>query len=227
MPRTASPAPIFTTFGLLLLLVAGSVPAFAGKNPEAKFILHLASYSTKNTCQAGRLTDYKRVVTKGGLYPAKYTAYVLVVDGSDAGISGCQFGIAFNDTLKKGVDIIDWQECSLFNWPMQGWPSESLTGNLLTWNQDTDCDTTGIRVAGYFYLTAFTPDRLQLIPRPVDNKAAVASCGITPSSRGEVIDFISSDNLGFIDFGGGEGYNPWDPKQNLGRFRKGKSEPQK
>ena len=217
-PRLTWMASVF----LVSALFSGG-PVFAGTNPNAKFILHLVPYSTKNTCETGLSRSFDKVVTKGDLFPAKYTAYVLVVDGSTTGISGVQFGIAFNDTVEKGVDVIDWQECSLFNWPMQGWPTESMTGNLLTWNQETDCDTTGVSVAGYFYLTAHTPDRLQIIARPVDNKAAVAACGIRTDSRQEVIDFVHSDNLGFVEFGGGEGYNPWNPKQNLGKFRKSKS----
>jgi hypothetical protein len=209
-------------FGLGILTVP---PVHAGKNPDAKLILHLVPYTTKNTCLNGEPASAAAVVTKGSLYPARYTAYVVIVDGSNAGFSGCQFGIAFNDTLNKGVDVNEWQECSLFNWPMPGWPVESRTGNLLTWNQDTDCDTSGVRVAGYFDLTAHGPDRLSLIVRPVDGKAAVASCGITPASRSEVIDLISPDNLGFVDFGGGEGYNPWDPRQNLARFKQSSSAP--
>jgi hypothetical protein len=220
-----SPRLTWIASALLVLVSAVSLagPASAGKNPNAKFLLHLVPYSTKNTCETGVVRSFDKVVTRGDLFPAKYTAYVLVVDGSNAGISGVQFGIAFNDSLEKGVDIIDWQECSLFNWPMQGWPTESMTGNLCTWNQETDCDTSGVRVAGYFYLTAHSRDRLQIIARPVDNKAAVAACGIRTDSRTEVLDLIHSDNMGFVEFGGGEGYNPWDPKQNLGRFRKSKS----
>lgn len=209
--------------GLFLLALGFHVPepAEAGKNPNAKLILHLVPYSNKNTCLNGQPGSAAEVVTKGDLYPARYTAYVIIVDGSTAGFSGCQFGIAFNDTLNRGVDINEWQECSLFNWPMPGWPVESRTGNLLTWNQDNDCDTSGVRVAGYFDLTAHSPDRFSIIVRPVDGKAAVASCGITPASRNEVIDLIPAENMGFVDFGGGAGYNPWDPRQNLGRFKQG------
>ena len=50
---------------------------------------------------------------------------------------------------------------------------------------------------------------------PVDIKAAVAVGGIESNSREEVIDIIQSDNMGFVEFGGGEGYNPWNPKQTL------------
>lgn len=205
--------------GLLFLafLLMPAWPAAAGPNPNAKLILHAVPQSNRNTCLKGRVESPDSVVTAVGLYPLKYTVYALIVDGTPGkGIVGCQFGIAFNDTLKRGVDVIDWQECSLLNWPSVGFPDESGTGNLMTWNQDTDCDTTGMRVAGYFYVTAYSPDRLKLIPRPADGIAAVSCCGIEPGSKNaDVLDIIGPDNLGFIDFGGGPGYNPWDPKQNL------------
>jgi len=207
--------------GLAGSLLVPAVPASAGKNPRAKIILHLVPYSNRNTCASGRITNPSSVRTSGDLFPAKYTAYVLIVDGTPgAGISACQFGIAYNDTVKKGVDIIDWQECSLFNWPMPGWPVESLTGNLLAWNQETDCDSSGIRVAGYFYLTAYSRDRLLIIPRPADRMAAVATCGLTPGSKNaDALDVIPAEDMGFADFGGGLGYNPWDPRQNLSRLK--------
>lgn len=220
IPRSPLPRLLLAAFLAGSLLVP-AIPASAGKNPRVKLILHLVPFSNKNTCATGRITNPATVRTSGDLFPAKYTAYVLVVDGTPgAGIAACQFGIAYNDTARKGVDIIDWQECSLFNWPMPGWPAESLTGNLLAWNQETDCDSSGIRVAGYFYLTAYSPDRLQIIPRPVDRMAAVVSCGVTASSKNaEVQDIIPSEDLGFADFGGGHGYNPWDPRQNLSRLK--------
>jgi hypothetical protein len=212
----------------LFLLLAPSA-GDAGKNPDAKIILNVVPKSNRNTCAAGRVTSHESVVTRGDLHPAVYTVYALVVDGKvGGGISGCQFGIAFNDTIGKGVDIIDWQECSVFNWPTQGWPTESLTGNMLTWNQDTDCDTTGIRVAGYFYVTAYTPGRLSVIARPADGIAAVAGCGIEPGTKNvDVVDVIPTENLGFADFGGGTGYNPWDPRQNLFRIAKPDFSPRK
>lgn len=215
----------FPALALLFLAIGASVlaarPALAGKNPNAKLLLHLVPYNNRATCAGGRMVTADKIVTKGDLFPARYTAYALVVDGTPgAGISGVQFGLAFNDTLKKGVDILDWQECSLFNFPTEGWPTESFTGNLLTWNQINDCDSTGIRVAGYFYVTAYSPDRLRLIPRPVDNQASVISCGVTTSTPNEeVIDVIPTEDLGFVDFGGGPGYNPWDPRQNLKRLK--------
>jgi hypothetical protein len=211
------------TLGLLGLAVLFPRPAAAGGNPNAKIILHLVPWNNRHTCTAGELKNPAQVVTKGDLFPARYAAYALIADGNPGqGISGVQFGISFNDTLKKGVDIIDWQECSLFNWPMPGWPVETATGNLLTWNVVTDCDSSGFRVAGFFYLTAYSPDRLRIVPRPADNVAAVIDCLKNGSKNEDCLDVIPVENLGFVDFGGGEGYNPWDPKQNVLRLKKPK-----
>ncbi|MDZ4805222.1 MAG: hypothetical protein SGI90_10205 [Candidatus Eisenbacteria bacterium] len=206
---------------LAVLMTLSGSNARAGGNPNAKIILHVVPWNNRHTCTAGQLERPDQVVTKGDLFPARYAVYALVVDGTPGeGISGVQFGITFNDSTKKGVDIIDWQECSLFNWPMPGWPVENATGNLLTWNVVTDCDSSGFRVAGFFYLTAYSPDRLRVVPRPADNMAAVIDCLKNGSKNEDCLDVLPMENLGFVDFGGGEGYNPWDPKQNLLRMRK-------
>lgn len=212
--------------GLLLGLasLAATLPfaraTFAGGNPNAKIILHAVPWSNRHTCAAGLLSRPEQVVTKADLFPARYAVYALVVDGTPGvGIAGLQFGIAFNDTLKNGVDVLDWQECSLFNWPMPGWPTEAFTGNLLTWNVINDCDTSGVRVAGFFYVTAYSPDRLRIIPRPADAKAAVVDCLKQGKQDKDALDIIPDAHLGYIDFGGGDGYNPWDPKQNILRLR--------
>lgn len=206
---------------LLALTVTGTPdPARAGRNPDTKMIVHLVPFSNRSTCLNGRLDKPEQAVTKGDLFPAKYIAYVLLADGAPgAGFAGCQFGIAYDDSSRRGVDILDWTECSLFNWPEPGWP-DAGTGNMLTWNQQTDCDTTGMRVVGYFTVTAYSPDRLRLIPRPADGRAAVIACGIRNIDKDvDTIDKITPENLGFVDFGGGPGYNPWNPKENLSRLR--------
>lgn len=197
-----------------------ATPAIAGRNPNTKMVLHLVPFSNRSTCLNGRLDKPEQVVTKGDLFPAKYIAYVLIADATPGvGVTGCQFGIAYNDSAKSGVDILDWTECTLFNWPEADWP-DSGTGNLLTWNQQTDCDTTGMRVVGYFTVAAYSPDRLSLIARPSDGRAAVIACGVTNIDKdSDTIDKVIPENLGFVDFGGGPGYNPWNPKENLARIK--------
>jgi hypothetical protein len=210
-------------FGAVVAAAALAVPraALAGPNPLAKIILHAVPWNNRLTCAAGQPAGPEQVVTKADLFPARYAVYALVVDGTPGvGISGVQFGIAYNDTLKRGVDVLDWQECSLFNWPTPGWPTESFTGNLLTWNSLVDCDTTGIRVAGFFYVTAYSPDRLRVIPRPVDSRAAVVDCMKQSNKAKDTEDLVPDEHLGYVDFGGGDGYNPWDPRQSLLNLRK-------
>ena len=146
IPRVSRILSAFLFLALVGTLPGAVRPAMAGRNPNAKFVLHLVPFTNRSTCLSGRITKPAAAVTQGDLFPAKYIAYVLIVDGTpSAGFAGCQFGIGYNDSTERGVDILDWNECSLFNWPEQDWP-DAGTGNLLTWNQETDCDTTGIRV---------------------------------------------------------------------------------
>jgi hypothetical protein len=151
--------------------------------------------------------------------PQSYYGYVLITDFDlNQGLAGVQFGISYDDSAKHGVDILSWQSCALYEWPMDGWPA-SETGNLLTWNQAEDCQEVAPLSVGFFYLTAYSPDRLKLIPRPVDSMACVAVCGLTASKTKELVDVLKPESLGWVDFGEGSGYNPWDPKQDLGKLK--------
>jgi len=217
---------------LLALCIALLVSAFlapgsvqAKVNPNGKLVLHLVPISKqkkkrKNTCFEHGVRSAADVLTEGKLYPQHYLAYVLIADfDTTQGITGVQFGISYDDSLERGVDIFSWQHCTLYEWPMDDWPAAN-TGNLLTWNQRDDCQKTEPLTVGFFYLTAYSPDRLKLIPRPVDGLARIAACGINGVNSNEKLDDIKAENLGWVDFGGGKGYNPWDPDQNLLNLRK-------
>jgi hypothetical protein len=118
------------------------------------------------------------------------------------------------------VDILFWQNCALYEWPVDEWPDRSGTGNLLTWNMVNDCQVKVPIPVGFFFLTAYSPDRLKLIPRPVDGLAKVAVCGVSETVKaGETSNDVDIDNLGWVDFGEGDGYNPWDPEKNLKNLR--------
>lgn len=201
---------------LLTLTFAMPMSVQAGPSPDAKLVLHLvpAPEGVRPGCYNHAVTQATEVVTAG---PAakRYYAYVLIADvDTTAGIAGVQFGISYNDTEGEGVDVISWQECSLYNFHLEDWPG-SNTGNLLTWAQNTDCQTTPVVVAGYFVLEVHGPDRFKLIPRPVDGLIQVAACGIGANNASEKVDTLPVEQLGWIDFVTGEGYNPWDPKQNI------------
>ena len=209
--------------GLAAVLAAGlPEPSQAGPNANAKIILHLVPVVARRSvgCYSNIPKDSKSPVTAGDLKPQSYYAYVLVADfNAQEGLAGVQFGISYDDSAKVGVDIHSWQSCALYEWPMDAWPA-SETGNLLTWNQAEDCQEKDPLSVGFFYLTAYSVDRFKLIPRPVDNLAVVAVCGLTASNNKDLVDTIIPENLGWVDFGGGKGYNPWDPGQNLKNLQK-------
>jgi len=217
-----------TQRGTLSGLFAGAVfiPLFAatgaaGPNPDATLILHLVQAETVKSvsCRSHEVTDCSQVVTAGELN-VDYYAYVMAADLDTAtGIAGVQFGISYDDSLGRGVDILDvgWQYCTLLEWPMEDWPRAN-TGDLLTWNQQTDCQRGYPVVVGYFTLVAHSPDRFRIIPRPVDGLARVSACGLNTVNAPEKLDDVKLENLGWVDFGGyggGKGYNPCDPNQNL------------
>ena len=198
------------------VLFASAEPGRAEVNPDAKLLLHLvpAPEGTVPGCYRHHFTGPEGAVTAGEV-GKRYFAYVMIADvDPEEGIAGVQFGVHYDGEEGSGVDIDSWQECSLYQWHLEDWPS-SDTGNLLTWSQVDDCQRTVPVVVGYFTLYVHSPDRFQIIPRPVDGLAQVAACGIKGTNADEKLDVVRSENLGWVEFGGGKGYNPWDPKQNL------------
>jgi hypothetical protein len=206
------------------MMIAGPAPgrATAGVSPDAKIVVHLVPVEKRvkrmNICGRHGVEGLSDVVTRGETGQG-YLAYVLVTDfDTETGIAGAQFGISYNDSAEVGVDIIYWQNCTLYEWPMDGWPG-SETGNLLTWNQMSDCQGTEPLVIGLFHLTAHSQDRFKIIPRPVDGLARLAACGVNSINSNDKLDTLKPENLGWVDFGSGDGYNPWDPEQNLIELR--------
>jgi hypothetical protein len=208
-------------FFVLTALTFASAPVLAGPNEDAKLVLHVVPTETRRGggCFSDLPEDAKDLSTAAKLHPQNYFAYVLITDFSiQRGLAGVQFGISYDDSVGRGVDITSWQNCALYQWEMENWPA-SGTGNLLTWDQAEDCQETAPLPVGFFFLTAYSEDRLKLIPRPVDGLARVAMCGLTVG-RKTTLDNIKAENLGWIDFGKGPGYNPWDPEQNLLNIQK-------
>jgi len=204
-----------------LLLGVPTVQSSAGPNQDATLILHLVPVDSlkRPSCKAHGISDCKEVITSGEL-EVEYYAYLMAANLDTAtGIAGVQFGISYDDSVGRGVDVLEagWQYCTLLEWPTPDWPRAN-TGDLLTWHQNTDCQHSSPVVVGYFRLIAHSPDRFRIIPRPVDNLACVSACGMNTINSSEKIDNLKVENLGWVDFGGyggGKGYNPCDPEQNL------------
>jgi hypothetical protein len=200
------------------------------RNTDAKLVLHLVpeGSSKRLSCFSHGVEGFEDVVTHGALTtpdgePAGYLAYVLVGDfETDVGVTAIQFGIAYDPREDSGVDVEGWQDCALLEFHAEDWP-EAGSGNLLTWNQVNDCQTEVPVVVGFFHIRVHGSDQFKLIPRPVDNKAVIVGCGLSPGNFAELQVDLKLENLGHAGFGESTGYNPWNPDENIldirSRFR--------
>jgi len=221
--RRVSPLSRSRAFGALLLGALLFLPGTvrAGFNPDVKMFVHLVPETPdlRLNCFNHGVSGYEDVVVHGeaptaGEAPRAYLAYVLIGGfDTEQGITGTQFGIAYDPEPHSGIDVDGWQDCALYEWHLEDWPLAG-TGNLLTWSQEDDCQKTEPLVVGFFHLLVYSPDRFILIKRPADERVSIAACGITSSNTKDHIDDVVPRNLGFAGFGTKQGYNPWDPKEN-------------
>lgn len=196
--------------------------AFAGANQQAKIVLHLARHRVSDG-DGCNLSDAhpscSSIRTNGLLYMAVYFAYLLVVDGSQAGgIAAVHCGVSFNPGAASGLDVFTWTSCGDVELPRHGWP-ESGGGNTIAWDTETRCQQLEpggpgsgvVACAGYFYCAAKFDDRFSIGPNPFTGVAFVRDCS-------GVIDTLDSPTahrepypLGYADFsvaGTAPGYNP-------------------
>ena len=196
-----STAPLVIALALMSLSVATPVHAvpFDG-NP--KILLHLATTTTKNQCAAGSLADCTTAQVSGLSSGSYYFAYVLTAKGSMPNVAGAQFGVTYQDgeiddiADGQGIDIFEWRLCATLQFASVGvreWP-RPLSGNLITWDAVTYCQSAETAVLGYFYLGCYgAGDTLHLIPRPADGLAKLANCG-------SVERILISTDLGSVAF---------------------------
>lgn len=185
---------------LAAALVLGSIAGFAAPahavpwDNKPKLLLHLKALTTKNACTWGNVTDCQAdVVTSGTVGNAGgpfYYMYVLVANGAfrstalggnDLGIAGLQLGIDYAAD-GSGLQVFGWTLCASLQFTLSGadaWPNPH-SGNLITWNAEPGpgslCQKGEVSIAGYIYCAAYGPDKVSLIPRPVDGLAKVADC---------------------------------------------------
>jgi hypothetical protein len=102
-----------------------------------------------------------------------------------------RFGIAYDGASESGVDISSWTACNAaLEFPYGGWPAAG-SGNTVIW-ESADCTPVlagqyYMFVAGYFQLTAHTPDELSLRPHPLSN-LFVVDCGGNEDALTSIVD---------------------------------------
>ena len=165
-----------------------------------KILAHIRPVTTKNACNAANLANCMDAVTEGSiLTPSNpgpfYFVHVLAARGSSPSVAAVQFGIQYqfgcpgNRNDYQGVDILAWNVCASLEFTSGNWPDPG-SGNLVTWDSINRCQTGEVGVAGYFYMGCYwSPDILQIVPRPVDGLAKIADCNsfevvVPPASLG-------------------------------------------
>lgn len=209
-----------------VLAVALTVPAYAFDNDAAAIALHISPVVTKNVCEVPvGLTNATVVVGQPTLSTANgpfYFTYLLVCNGSDStGIAGMEMGIDYQGAIAPEggafpISIFAWHNCGDIEWNLGDWPAPG-TGNMITWDRVNNCQDvltqpdvkhTVIAVGGYFYMGAYGPATMSVIPRPVSGRAKVADCRPNPAET-DITDMVPS-HLGVAGFGAmySQGYNP-------------------
>lgn len=202
-----------------IVLGAGSALAAPFDN-QPKILLHIKGMTTKNICTAGSVNDCQsEPVVAADLTPAEgpfYFVYLLAAKGASENLAGMQCGITYQtgqasqDADGMGVDVFGWTLCATLEFQQppgptaNAWPKPNC-GNLITWDAILRCQVGEVAVAGYFYLGAYSADRMSVTKRPADMAAKVARCdsGEEPP--------LGDEDLGFISFSAGgttEGCNP-------------------
>jgi len=219
------------------LLAVGTAAAAAPKkvpeNSNVTMFVHLVPMDQLKhlNCFKHGVTSAADVVVQGEVptdpsQPKEYIAFLLIAGfDKEVGMTAVQFGIAYDPDQGSGIDVVGWQDCAALEWHAEDWPGAG-TGNLLTWNQLEECQHEEPVVVGMLQLEVYGPDRLVIIPRPVDSKAMIAACTPKGAVSAPTAEF-KPENLGWAGFGDKKGYNPWDPKQKQLRVKENESLGQK
>lgn len=166
-----------------LVALLGFLPkaASASFDGHPKIALHNPHAIFKNPCGVARgYTDCQNMSlsTSGLLYPSPYNwVFVLVDRGNLASLGSAEFAIDYQDSQPSNRD--DGQRLDIFAFSLcattQSQPDFSWTspgvGNTITWDSTWTSQTC---VAGYFYVTAYTPDTLQIVPVTLTGQASVS-----------------------------------------------------
>ena len=157
-------------------------------------------------------------MTHGRLFPEKYFAYILVMDGNPAvGIAGVQFGIQYDNAVQSGVDVLSWHLCASLEFPWSGWPA-SMGGNLITWDPTNLCQRTEPGGSGTGSWpqqgTSIWPPILRTRLRSFPGRwtvAKVADCSAAESIIEGGGIHPAPSHLGLAGFSDGSGYYGYNP----------------
>jgi hypothetical protein len=195
---------------ILTLCLAPASAQASSFDGRPKILLHITGTTLKNVCSYGQLADCAAATTTALLTSLSegnyYFVYLIGVRGSLETIGGIKGGIEFeqnrltDDNNGQGIDILGWTLCGDLHLHSNGgenansWP-EAMSDFLVTWSF-ISCSDLDNKVAGYFYLAAYSDDTMRITAshRPDHGiNAQMASCA------NDIFTFESTD-LGSVAF---------------------------
>jgi hypothetical protein len=177
--------------GILFLTLAVAFAFASGAqaqtpNPNAKVALHIQAHVTKGDV-CGTIADPSTVgcsnftVTASGAPASAYDTYIVFAGGDTGlGIAGGEFGINYDTGSGTGL-FLTWSNCGDLEFPNPNFPNPN-TGNLVTWDSGGNCQNTDVAgegvqaIAGFMYVYVYSEGVMEILPRPVSGKLAVAAC---------------------------------------------------
>jgi hypothetical protein len=178
-------------------LVAGAAQA---QTLRPSVALHISDLVAKNACEAPPDSMCGEIVTAdpdgvdpGGGSAGLHNVYMVVLPDEN-GIRAMEAGIwyEFFET-NAGIKVFQWNLCADQEFASPTWPDPDGY-NTIVW---TSCvgDPSHFRVAGYFYMGAYSPSLMQLTPRANNGLYTIANC------EGAERALTWPDNAGWVSFG--------------------------
>jgi len=199
------------TSALLALLTIAALalaPPAAFSDPEDATI---GFYLTDATGRCSSLEPpscaTEDVQVSGTLLTPYYAVLCIFNADPDSGVGGVSCGIRYDGGSSSGVDIWGWTRCADgLEFPTDNWPN-SGTGTRITWltcQLDAPDGFEGgvTAVAGYFYITAYSPDQLEVTPNnqlTSGPELRVLHCGGGGTGAEVSIPEDQTGSLGFSD----------------------------
>ena len=152
-----------------LVVVVWLVPGQVLAHHERDFSIGLYLVPDKGTCAQLPIKGCVENIQRSRELLTSYYAVLAAFNGSPGeGLAGISCGIDYDGLTGSGVDVFEWNVCrDGLQFPNGNWPDPG-TGNRITWINTTGCQTTepsenGVTaVAGYFYISSYSPDRLSV-----------------------------------------------------------------
>jgi hypothetical protein len=200
-------------FAPFLLIAAGLFPRVAlaqlDNQKDATVGLYLAEASGRFNCSKVEpmACDDENIRVTGELNLNYFVFLCVFKADAGPGVSGVQCGIRYDDQARQGVDVFSWTSCADMEWPQDGWPNRSGDGNTIVWLYNTNCQRNepggfgdGVTaVAGYFSVTAYSPDKFEIVEGSAD-EVVVVDCGKPEEDQLPANSYLDTSHWGWVGF---------------------------